>query len=220
MTVDAVSRDARLRVMLVDDHALVRAAVGQAISATDIVVVAEARTSDEALELAAREQPDLVLLDINLPGMTGLELLRELRSRVPRTAVIMLSATADDRDLDDAIVYGAVGYLTKDMAPDALRRAIRGSRAGQLPMPRTLARRVLLRLADAVRRRDPVSGEVDLTPRQKEVLRLLSEGLTNREIADALSLSPRTVERHVGAIFERLEVPNRAAAARRYGDGA
>ena len=212
--------DGRLRVLLVEDHALVRAAVAQAIAAPDIVVVAEARAAEEALELAAREQPDLILLDINLPGMSGLELLRELRARVPGSAVVMLSATAVERDIEDAIVYGAVGYLSKDLAPEALRRAIRGYRAGQLPMPRALAMRLMLHLADTARRRSRGEADPGLTPRQREVLRLLSEGLTNREIADALSLSPRTVERHVGAILARLEVPNRAAAASRYRDGA
>jgi DNA-binding NarL/FixJ family response regulator len=209
-----------LRVMLVDDHALVRAAVAQAIAAPDIVIVAEARFAEEALELAARERPDLALVDVNLPGMSGLELLRELRVRVPETSVIMLSATSVDRDVEDAALAGAVGYLTKDVAPDALRRTIRGYRAGQLPMPRALAMTLLLRLADAAQRRAPSGDDVALTGRQKEVLRLLSEGRTNREIAAALSLSPRTVERHVGGILDRLGVPNRAAAARRYRDGA
>ena len=94
---------APLRVMLVDDHALVRSAVAQAITAPDLTVVAEAGTAEDALELGARERPDLILLDVNLPGMSGLELVRELRSRVPGAEIVMLSATHADRDVADAI---------------------------------------------------------------------------------------------------------------------
>jgi DNA-binding NarL/FixJ family response regulator len=99
--------------MLVDDHALIRAAIADAITAPDVSVVAEAGAADEALEQAARERPDLILLDINLPGMTGLELVRELRSRVPGSSIVMLSATHHERDVEDALINGAVGYLTK-----------------------------------------------------------------------------------------------------------
>jgi DNA-binding NarL/FixJ family response regulator len=207
-------------VLLVEDHALVRAAVAQAVAAPDIVIVGEARDALEALDLALAERPDLALVDVNLPGMSGLELLREMRVRFPETMVIMLSATSVDRDVEEAVTAGAVGYLTKDLAPEALRRTIRGYRAGQLPMPRALAMRLLLRLADAARRGAVVGDDGALTERQREVLRLLSEGRTNREIAEALALSPRTVERHVGGILDRLGVPNRAAAARRYREGA
>jgi DNA-binding NarL/FixJ family response regulator len=119
MSAEPGSDAGRLRVMLVDDHALVRAAVAQAIAAPDIVVVAEARYAEEALELAARERPDLALVDNNLPSLTGLELLRELRSRVPETAVIMLSATASERDVEDAIVAGQLDLARRrrDAAP-------------------------------------------------------------------------------------------------------
>ena len=136
-----------MRVMLVDDHALVRAAVRQALSAPDIEVVGEAATADEALIVAPRLRPDLLLLDINLPGSDGLRLLRELGPRLPETRIVMLTVSASKRDLLEAMRNGAAGYLTKDLGPEALQRAVRGIRAGDLPMSRAMAAEVVRSLA-------------------------------------------------------------------------
>lgn len=210
------------RVMLVDDHPLLRTAVAQAISAPDMTVVAEAGTAEEALAVASEVSPDLLLLDINLPGSSGLDLIRELRRRVPETKIVMLTVSTLQREADEALLNGAIGYLTKDLAPDALRRAVRSIQVGQLAMPRHMAAASLHRFADAAQRAAPTaaSGLPGLSAREREVLRFLAEGMTNRQIADALTLSPRTIERHVGSILDKLDVPNRAAAARAYRDGA
>ena len=213
---------AKTRVMLVDDHPLLRTAVAQAITAPDMEVVAEAGTADEALAVAARVVPDLLLLDINLPGSSGLDLIRQLRRRVPQTQIVMLTVSTLQREADEALLSGAIGYLTKDLAPDALRRAVRSIQEGQLAMPRRMAAASLHRFAEAAQRAAPTaaSGAPNLSAREREVLRLMAEGMTNRQIADVLTLSPRTVERHVGSILDKLDVPNRAAAARAYRDGA
>jgi DNA-binding NarL/FixJ family response regulator len=209
----------RLTVMLVDDHALVRSAVRQALDAPDIEVVGEASTADEALLLAPQLQPEILLLDINLPGTDGLRLLRELVPRLPNTRIVMLTVSSSRRDLADAVRFGAAGFLTKDLGPEALQRAVRGIRHGDLPMSRAMAADLIRELASSAR---PAAGSeadagiADLSVREGEVLRHLADGLTDREIGERLGISPRTVETHVGSVLRKLGVRNRAGAAARY----
>lgn len=207
-----------LRVMLVDDHAFVRAAIRQALSAPDIEVVAEAASAEDALTVAPRIRPDVALLDVDLPGMNGIGLLRELAPRLPDTRFVMLSATVDPADVLESLRLGAAGYLTKDLDAPALLRSVRGAADGDLAMPRRIAARAVRDLVDAARhgasRTDGGLGA--LSPREMETLRLLSQGLTDREIAESLTISTRTVETHVSNILRKLEARNRAEAARRY----
>ena len=116
-----------LRIMLVDDHALVRVAVRQALSAPDVELVAEAASAEEALALAPQVRPDVLLVDIGLPGMDGVELVRELAPRLPETRIVMLTVSSAEHDLLAAMRYGAVGYLTKDVSPEALLRSVRSA---------------------------------------------------------------------------------------------
>ena len=208
-----------IRVMIVDDHPLVRSAVRQAITAPDVEMVAEAATAEEALRSAPLVRPDVLLVDIHLPGMTGVQLVRELAPRLPDTRIVMLTVSAADRDVADAIGYGAVGYLTKDLMPDALLRSVRAAYTGDLAMPRQLAARLIRRLAGRLRT-DPVTtgdpaGE-QLSPRERDVLRLIAENLTDRQIAESLGISSRTVATHVSSILHKFGVRNRSEAARRY----
>jgi two-component system response regulator DevR len=212
----------RIRVMLVDDHALVRSAVRQALDAPDIEVVGEAATADEALLLAPELQPHILLLDINLPGTDGLRLLRELVPRLPATQIVMLTISDNRRDLADAVRSGAAGYLTKDLSPEALQRAVRGIRSGDLAMSRSMAADVIRDLSTGARRGTSDAADprlASLSGREDEVLRHLAEGLTDREIAERLGISPRTVETHVGSILHKLGVRNRAQAAAHYREG-
>lgn len=211
--------DRPLRVMLVDDHVLVRSAIRQALDAPDIELVGEASRAEEALEMAVRLRPDLLLLDIDLPGMTGLEAVRELAPRLPDTRVVMLTVSVDRRDLLDAVRHGAGGYLTKDLSGEALLRAVRGIRRGDLPMSRAHAALVVDHLARRGRSAVAGDGLEALSTREREVLRLLAEGMTDREIAVGLALSPRTVESHVSSVLRKLGVRNRAEAAQRYRPG-
>lgn len=207
-----------IRVMVVDDHPLVRSAVAKAIAGDGMLVVAEASTAEEALLLAPQVAPDILLLDIALPGMSGVELVRELAPRLPNTRIVMLTMSSADRDVADAMRYGASGYLTKDLSPEALARSLRATQTGELVMPRRLANRLLVR---TLRRATPANpaGEApadNLTTRERDILRLLADGLSDRDIATALTISKRTVESHVSSILRKLDVRNRAEAARRY----
>jgi DNA-binding NarL/FixJ family response regulator len=207
-----------VRVMLVDDHALVRSAVRQALDAPDIEMVAEVASAEEALLVAPKVRPDVLLLDIMLPGMDGVALVRELAPRLPQTRIVMLTVSSADHDLLDAVRYGASGYLTKDVSPEALLRAVRSASDGELAMPRGMAARLIHRLAETSRPASP-SGDpalASLTGREAEVLRHLAEGRTDREIAQLLTISPRTVETHVGTILHKLGARTRAEAARHY----
>lgn len=209
-----------IRVMVVDDHPLVRSAVAKAIAGDGMVVVAEASTAEEALVLAPQLAPDILLLDIALPGMSGVELLRELAPRLPGSKIVMLTMSASDRDVLDAMRIGAAGYLTKDLSPEALARSLRATQTGELVMPRQLASRLVAKL---LRRGTPLEAGGDasvdtLTTRERDILRLLADGLSDRDIATALTISRRTVESHVSSILRKLDVRNRAEAARRFRD--
>jgi DNA-binding NarL/FixJ family response regulator len=205
-----------LRVMLVEDHALVRAAIRRTLDVPGIKVVAEAGNAEEAMVSAMEHRPDILLVDIDLPGMNGVQLVRELAPRMPDTHIVMLTGSVDRDDLVTAIRNGASGYLTKDTSPDGLVRAIHGIRKGDLPMPRRLAAQLVRQLVGTPEARTSRSG---LSAREMEVLKLVTDGLTDRDIGDALGISPRTVGRHVGNVLDKLGVRNRAEAARRYRDG-
>jgi len=208
--------------MIVDDHALLRNAVRQAITAPDIEMVAEAASAEDALRVAPEVRPDVLLVDIDLPGMDGVQLVKELAPRLPGTRIVMLTVSAADRDLDAAVRFGAVGYLTKDVDAASLVGAVRGVYRGELVMDPMKAARLVKGLVDRQgRERAATPGGppgTNLSPRELEVLRLLAGGLTDREIAAALTISIRTVETHVSATLQKLRVRNRVEAARRYQD--
>jgi DNA-binding NarL/FixJ family response regulator len=210
-----------LRVMLVDDHALVRSAVRGALEAPDIEIVAEASSAEAAFDEALRARPDVILLDVDMPGMSGLQLIRELRPRLPEAKIVMLTVSGDDRTVLEAMRLGAAGYLTKDLGPEALQRTVRGIRSGDLPMSRRMAARAMRRFIEGdvhgVGVEESLLGT--LSSRELEVLAHLADGLTDREIAGALVISPRTVETHVGNVLRKLGVRNRAEAARSYREG-
>lgn len=215
-----MTAEAALRVLLVDDHALVRSAVRQALQAPDIEVVGEASTAEAAMELASTLRPDVLLLDIDLPGLSGIEAVRELAPRLPETRIVMLTVSTDRRDLMDAVRHGAAGYLTKDLSGEALQRAVRGIRNGDLPMSRGHAALVVEHLARGNRAAEADGGlESLVSPRERDVLRALASGMTDRQIADSLAISPRTVESHVSSVLRKLGVRNRAEAAERYRNG-
>jgi DNA-binding NarL/FixJ family response regulator len=207
--------------MLVDDHALVRAAVTQAITSPDIEMVSQVATAEEALRVAPAVRPDVLLVDIDLPGIDGVQLVRELAPRLPETRIVMLTVSTSDRHLLDAMRSGAIGYLTKDITPEALLSAVRNAYEGDLAMDQRLAAHLIRRLVEKSRHSpssEDDAGLDSLSSREEEVLRYLADGLTDREIGAALTISSRTVGTHVSSILHKLGVRNRAEAARRYRD--
>lgn len=210
-----------IQVMIVDDHALVRSAIRLALTSPEVEVVGESPSAEAAFEAALELRPDILLLDIGLPGMTGIQLVRELAPRLPATRIIMLTVSASDRDLVEAFRYGASGYLTKDLTAEALLRSVTSAHAGDLAMPRRMAARLVHRLVETPRRTVGESDDQDLaslSAREEQILGHLVHGLTDRQIGEALTISIRTVETHVSSILHKLAVRNRAEAAVRYRD--
>lgn len=204
------------RVVIADDHAPTRSGVRTALEHGGFAVVGEARDATAAVEVARRERPDVCLLDIHMPG-SGIAAATRITDELPDTAVVMLTVSRNDDDLFDALRAGASGYLLKDTDPGRLPHALRGVLNGEAALPRPLVARLIDEFRDRGRyRRVPVLGTrgTMLTSREWEVLELLREGLSTKEIAERLFLSPATIRSHVAAILRKLKVPDRAAAIR------
>lgn len=216
MTIRSIPK--RIRVMILDDRALIRAGIRQALTAPDIEIVAEASSAEEAMGIALAIVPDVLLVDIDLPGMSGVDFVWELAPRLAATRMVMLTVSTTEREVFEAITHGAAGYLTKDLTPEALLRAVRSAHEGDLAIPRRMAARLVHRLIETARvAPSPAAGPPStLTQREQQILYSLDLGLTDRQIATQLTISPRTVETHVSSILRKLGVRNRAEAARHY----
>jgi DNA-binding NarL/FixJ family response regulator len=205
----------RFRVMLVEDHPLVRAAVRGVLDRGELEVVGEAARADEVLGLAVDLRPDVIVLDVDLAGESALPLIPDLVTRLPETTVVVLTGRASDRLLGDVVEAGARGFLTKDLEGAELHRSVLGAARGELAMSRRRSRLAIDHLA---RRLEQEPAEHGLTSREVEIMELVVRGLTDREIGEALVLSPRTVESHVARILRKLGARNRTEAAARYRD--
>ncbi len=201
-----------MRVLLADDHPLFRAGVASLLRASGVEVVGEAGDGAEALEQARRLKPDLVLMDITMPGGDGLEATRRIKAELPATRVVMVTVSDDDDDLFEAVRSGADGYLLKNMSEEDLSRTLDAVAAGEPALSPALAARVVAEFAKPVGACDE-ERTAALTPRESDVLQLVATGATNREIAAALTLTENTVHFHVGNILAKLCLKNRAQAA-------
>jgi DNA-binding NarL/FixJ family response regulator len=208
-----VTDDVIIRTVLVDDQTLVRHGIRSLLALADgIAVVGEAADGDEALEVIARERPDVVLLDIRMPKRTGLDVLRELQAKSALPPTIVLTTFDDDALLLEAVRAGAKGYLLKDVSLEALTDAIRAVAAGGTTIRPVLTERVLRGVAHVPRDYDTLSPADPLTVREVEVLRLMAGGYSNREIADALGTAEGTVKNHASSILSKLGVRDRTRA--------
>ncbi len=208
-------------IVIADDHPAIRLGVRMALMRGGFDVVAEAADCDGAVSAVLRERPDVCLLDIRMPG-GGIEAARRLAQDAPETSVVMLTVSDSTDDVLAALRAGAVGYLPKDTSPDRLPAALCGVLKGEAALPRTLVGHVLNEFRDyTAAAADPVRvGEVELTARESEILRMLRSGLTTAEISELLSLSPVTVRRHISAGVAKLGVADRGAAVRAIGPSA
>lgn len=201
-----------ITVLLVDDHALVRKGVrGFLETQPDIVVVAEAGTGQEAVPLASEYAPDVVLMDLLMPGMDGVETTRQLLASSPRSRVIVLTSYHEDEHIFPAIRAGALSYLLKDVEPAELATAVRKAAAGEA----ILHPRIAARLVEVVQggRASTLNPFHELSERELEVLRLVAAGMSNGDIASSLSISEKTVKSHVGNILSKLHLADRTQAA-------
>jgi len=198
---------APVRVLVVDDHAVVREGLRHVLSATEgFAVVGEAGTGADALALAEVQRPDVVLLDLTMPGMSGLAVAAELRRRVPDARILVLSMHEQDEYVLAAVRGGADGYVLKDTGPAELRAAIRAVYAGDGYFSPAVAGRLSAAVRGEVATEAPHQRLERLTPREREVLTLVAAGKTNRAIAAHLGLSPRTVESHRESLMKRLSL--------------
>jgi DNA-binding NarL/FixJ family response regulator len=205
-----------LRVMVVDDHDLFRSGLRRLLDEQDgLDVVGEARRGDEAVQRANELKPDVVVMDINMPGMSGVEATRGVLKQSPDSAVLMLTVTSDENAVLDAVLAGASGYLLKDALLPEIVRGIQAAAAGQSLIAPSVAGELLARLRrhGAPDAPPPPAQTPDLTPREIDVLRLVVAGCDNGEIGQRLHLSASTIKHHVSNTLEKLGVENRIQAA-------
>ena len=204
----------RPRVLIADEHVATRAGIRGVLEDEGFTICSEVSDARMAIETALRERPDLALLDVNIPG-SGIAAAEAIASRVPETAVVMLTASTTDADLFDALKAGAAGYLLKGTDPARLAHALRGVLAGEAAIPRTLVTRIIAEFGERTRRRLVMERRgIELTPREWDVLELLREGRTTGGMAERLFVSPVTVRRHVSTLLHKLDAPDRETAVR------
>ena len=200
-----------IRVLIADDHAVVRQGLRTFLDLQeDIEVVGEAADGEEAVAAAAQQAPDVILLDLVMPGLDGIGALRQLRDAAPAARVIVLTSFGEDERLFTALRAGATGYLLKDVEPAELVRAIRTAHAGQSPLSPAVAARVVEELASGGSQRGAAD---ELTPRELEVLCLIARGNSNKRIALELGVAEKTVKTHVSHVLAKLGLSDRTQAA-------
>jgi DNA-binding NarL/FixJ family response regulator len=200
-----------IRVLLADDHQLVRSGLAALLAGSeDIEVVGTAANGAEAVEMARSFTPDVVLMDLVMPVMDGVEATRRLVADVPSAQVVVLTSFSDQERILAALDAGAIGYLLKDVDPAELVRGVRAAARGESPLHPKAARSLLSSRSES---RPAERTNVELTPREAQVLSLLRQGLANKQIARALGISQATVKAHLTSVFQRIGVTDRVQAA-------
>ena len=201
-----------IRVMLVDDHIFWRRGVKQIIEAEhDMVVVSEAADGDEAVKKAPGARADVILMDVNMPHMNGVEATAQIITQLPESRIVMLTVSDSDENLFDSLKAGAIGFLIKDVSPDEVTRAVRSTVAGESSLSPVIAARVV-KFIHTGPPRPPMKPTANLTEREDEILRLIAEGARDREIAEQLFISESTVKKHVQNVLRKLHARNRVEA--------
>jgi DNA-binding NarL/FixJ family response regulator len=201
----------QIKVFLLDDHEIVRLGVRDLLEAeSDITVVGEAGTAASALARIPALRPDVAVLDVRLPDGDGVNVCRDIRSRMPEVACLMLTSFGDDEALFEAIMAGAAGYVLKQIRGTDLVGAVRTVASGRSLLDPEAASRVMARMRDQSSKSDPLAG---LTGQERKILELIGEGLTNRQIGERLFLAEKTVKNYVSALFAKLGMERRTQAA-------
>jgi DNA-binding NarL/FixJ family response regulator len=203
-----------LRVLLVDDHDLFRTGLKNLLEEQGVQVVGEAPNGQTALRLVPELVPDVVIMDLNMPGLSGVETTRHLTGMAPLARVVVLTISVDDEDVMDAVMAGACGYLLKDSSIDELLAGIRAAADGESLISPQIAVKVLQRLRSQGKSEDAAETiRAELSDREIEVLKLIANGKDNAEIARELFISPKTVKNHISNILMKLQIENRIQAA-------
>jgi NarL family two-component system response regulator LiaR len=211
----------QISILIVDDHAVVRKGVrGYLEAQPDIAIAGEAASGEEAVHLAADHRPDVILMDLVMPGMGGVEATRRVLQVSPDSQVIVLTSFHGDEHIFPAIKAGALSYLLKNVRPEELAGAVRAAAQGEAVLDSPVATRVLQEMREALATPQPMAQPLaePLSERELEVLDLIAAGLTNREIADRLFIATGTVKRHINNIYGKLQVHHRAEAIARARD--
>ena len=210
-----MTETARIRVLIVDDRPIFRAgARGMLGEYAHISIVGEAVNGLQAVAMAKSLKPDVILMDISMPEMDGVSATRTIKQDTNEVAIVGLTVSDDEDDVASMLAAGACGYILKDSGPEDLARAIEDAHAGRFPLDRSVASKMVSRLASA-RPRTQVTTMESLTPREKAVLALVMKGLANKSIAIALNMSEGTVKANLREVYRKLQVDSRAAAAAR-----
>lgn len=203
----------KIRILIADDHAVVREGTRRILEQEPgLEVIAEAADGEEAIQLATEYKPDVAIIDISMPKVDGIEATRQIKARFPGVTVLILSAYDDDQFIFNLLEAGAAGYLLKNVRGRELIDAVRAVHSGESVLHPSIARKVLNRFVAVPgkpREREPLE---ELSARERDILRLATRGLSNREIADELSLSIRTVQGHLTHIFNKMQVGSRTEA--------
>lgn len=199
-----------VKVLVVDDHEIIRRGVASLVQGSEIQLVAEAADGEEAAKLARKHRPDVVLLDVRIGGKNGLDFIKRIRSAAPNTKVVMLSAFDNTTYVARAVSAGAHDYVLKSASRKELLEAVTGAAEGAAPTRSGELRRIAGTMAQ---RAAPANADVPLTPRETQVLRLIAMGLSNKEIGDSLEISIETVKEHVQNLLRKIALEDRTQAA-------
>ncbi|NLW24632.1 MAG: response regulator transcription factor [Clostridia bacterium] len=206
----------KARILLVDDHALFRKGIASLLNEVpEFEVIGEASNGKEGVEKALQLKPDIVVLDVEMPGLNGVKAVELIKNSLPECKVVMLTISDDDQNLFDSIKNGAQGYLLKSMDPDELIKEIKGLTKGEAALSKNLAVKILDEFA-RISKKEVQSGDpqdYNLTEREAEVLILVAQGFTNKEIASRLAITENTVKNHLCNIMEKLHLQNRVQLA-------
>jgi NarL family two-component system response regulator LiaR len=203
----------KIRIIIADDHAIVREGTRIMLEREeDMEVIGEARDGEEAVRLIEKLKPDVAIVDISMPKLSGIEVTKQVKSKLPSTAILILTAYQNDEYVFALLEAGAAGYLLKDVPSSEIVEAVRSVYSGESVLHPSIARKVIQRAIVSSEKSFEEKPEVELSEREKEVLMLAAKGLRNKDIADSLCISIRTVQGHINSIFHKLNVGSRTEA--------